>query len=150
MQDAVSYYDTWVSSYHPTVTHPSPHLTCALCGQPVNVETDVIRLLRKLGAGIQALADLDDIFPSCCHIPKGLFLSWRRSVEGNMKRMPAISSLSKPTTSISPSTVAPWHVSIVPRRSAFLTLFPSDKPVFRRYVLCRAKESRIAVRGVFL
>jgi hypothetical protein len=110
VQEAISYYDTWISSYAPT-TIPI-FQTCTICGQPINVEAEVIRLLRRLGAGLEALADLDATFSFCSHVPQTLFSSWRRFVEGNIKHTPTLSSFSGSSSTMTRS-VAPRHVSVV-------------------------------------
>lgn len=121
VRDAISYYDTWASSYHSTpAALLASHMPCALCGQPMNVERDANRLLRRLGAGLEALQDLDATFSFCCHSPEGLFTSWRKSVEGNIKRTPAFSSLCRPTSSMTHSTATRRHVFIVSSPLTFL------------------------------
>ncbi|KAF8228750.1 hypothetical protein L208DRAFT_229663 [Tricholoma matsutake] len=121
VRDAISYYDTWASSYHSTpAALLASHMPCTLCGQPMNVERDANRLLRRLGAGLEALQDLDATFSFCCHSPEGLFTSWRKSVEGNIKRTPAFSSLCRPTSSMTHSTATRRHVFIVSSPLTFL------------------------------
>jgi hypothetical protein len=88
-------------------------MTCVMCGQVGNVEVDVNRLLRRLGAGLGALANLGATFSFCRHVPRDTFCSWRTWVEGHIKRVPAFRSLSKHARDIT-HTTQPRHVYFPP------------------------------------
>jgi len=73
-----------------------------MCGQSGSVEVDVSRLLRRLGAGLEALENLDTTFSFCCRTREAVFSSWRSLVESHVKRTPTFSALSNPATGVVP------------------------------------------------
>jgi hypothetical protein len=82
-ENGASYFKVWVKD-HPAI-RPSEYC-CDYCGRDGN---QVALLLHRLGAGLQFLADLDKLFPTCSHYMRypNMFHSWRSSIEENIKNI---------------------------------------------------------------
>jgi len=86
-ENGASYYEIWAKDYQkrfsPISRYDEP---CRECGG--QAEKHVALLLQRLGAGLQFLANLDTLFPTCSHSArKDMFHSWRSSIEENIKNI---------------------------------------------------------------
>lgn len=139
-RDAVSYYDTWKTSFT-VVEGYDGRIVCAEC-RLTSVELDgfVVCLLRRFGGDLSFLKDLVALFTSskfCEHVARSFF-SWHTSIEENIKNIP---KFREPAQSESKDVVALEPLSIVADTEPDITIQSSDGVPFQVHKLNLALSS---------
>lgn len=100
-ENGASYFKVWVKDYPAQNRYNECSQCCIPCRRDGN---HVALLLHRLGAGLQFLADLDNLFPTCSHgnLRSNMFRSWRSSIEENIKNIQPFDA--RPVSSVDSAT----------------------------------------------
>ena len=112
-----SYYKVWAEEHRrrrspnyfvdTACSHCSRCCNCG-CDCPGNHVALLLEVLRRLGTGLQCLADLDELFPACSYYSQDMLHSWRSSIEENIRPFNAL-----PMQSVDSDSATQRYVAVV-------------------------------------